>query len=171
MIRLFFLFLTAFVADNLVVLFLPIQPIYMHYSVIPNILLTSLVLFTFYDRNNKVYFITIILGLLYDICYADLVGLYLFVFSVVIFLVRRYVTNLMPVNLLSVIGLMSLAITIKEWLVYFIVETMKGTNLTFFEFATSLLVPTVLVNILIVGICYPIFKSQFRQYERELDRF
>ncbi len=171
MIRLFFVFLTAFVTDNLLVQFLPIQPIYEHYVAIPNVLLTSLVMFTFYDREHKIYGITAILALLYDICYADLIGLYVFVFIIIIIVIERFVVHLMPVNLLSMIGLVSLCIVGKEWLVYFMVETMKGTQLSFFEFVVDILIPTVLFNISVILLSYPIFKHQFRQYDKALDRF
>ena len=166
MTRLFFIFLTAFVMDNLIVYFLPIQPIYEYYIVIPNVLLTSLVLFCFYDRNDYILGIAAILGLMYDICYADLLGLYLFVFILVVYLVKRYMINLMPVNLLSILGLMNICIVIKEGIVYFIVQTLKGTNLMMSEFATTVLVPTLLVNLIIVTITYFVLKPQFRQVMR-----
>ena len=45
--RLIIAFITCFVLDNLLVIFLPIQPIVAHYMVIPNVFLICLSFFHF----------------------------------------------------------------------------------------------------------------------------
>ena len=77
MSRLIITFITFFVLDNLLVIFLPIQPIAAHYMVIPNVFLICLSFFTFYDKGVRPLIFALIFGLLYDICYTDLIGLYI----------------------------------------------------------------------------------------------
>ena len=57
MSRLIITFVTCFVLDNLLVIFLPIQPIVGHYMIIPNVFLICLALFTFYDKGIRPLFL------------------------------------------------------------------------------------------------------------------
>ena len=55
----------------------------------------------------------------------------------------------------------------EEWFVYFIVNTMKTTNMSFMIFIKFILIPTAIFNTLITIPLYPILKSQFRKYQRQ----
>lgn len=155
--------------DNLLVSFLPIQPMFGTYSAIPNVFLMCLSFFTFYDRSHKSLVFAVIFGILYDICYADLFGIYTCLFPIITILLQRFVSNIMPVNLLSMLALFSIVIVLEEWAVYFLVNTMMVTNVSGYAFFKLILFPTVLFNGLLVLILYPILKSQFRKYQKQLE--
>ena len=169
MVRVIVLFITCFVMDNLLVSFLPIQPMFGSYSAIPNVFLMCLCFFTFYDRGNKALVFAIIFGILYDICYADLFGIYTCLFQIITFLLQRFVSNSMPVNILSMLALFSIVIVIEEWAVYFLVNTMMVTNVSGYAFVKLILFPTLLFNSLVVLVLYPILKSQFGRYQKQLE--
>ena len=149
MVRVIVLFITCFVMDNLLVSFLPIQPMFGSYSAIPNVFLMCLCFFTFYDRGNKALVFAIIFGILYDICYADLFGIYTCLFPIITFLLQRFVSNSMPVNILSMLALFSIV---------------SG-----YAFVKLILFPTLLFNSLVVLVLYPILKSQFGRYQKQLE--
>ena len=55
----------------------------------------------------------------------------------------------------------------EEWIVYFIVNTMKTTNVVVNAFFKFILIPTAIFNGLITIPLYPILKTQFKKYQRE----
>ena len=167
MSRLIITFVTCFVLDNLLVIFLPIQTIVGHYMIIPNVFLICLALFTFYDKGIRPIIFACIFGLLYDICYTDLIGLYTCLFPIITFILLRFISQTMPVNLLSMMALVMGVVIFEEWFVYFIVNTMKTTNMSFMIFIKFILIPTAIFNTLITIPLYPILKSQFRKYQRQ----
>lgn len=167
MSRLIIIFVTCFVLDNLLVIFLPIQPIVGQYMIIPNVFLICLALFTFYNKGVLPIILAFLFGLLYDICYADLIGLYTCLFPIITFILLRFISQTMPVNLLSMMALVMGVVVLEEWLVYFIVNTMKTTNMSAMTFVKFILIPTAVFNMLITIPLYPILKSQFRKYQRQ----
>lgn len=169
MIRLVVLFITCFVLDNLLVIFLPIQPMFGQYMAIPCIFLISLCFFTFYDKSYRAIMIAVIFGILYDVCYADLIGLYTCLFPIITILVQRFIAGTMPVNILSMLGLMSVIIIFEQWVVYFLVNTMMITNMNTYFFIKLILIPTVLFNAVALIPLYPILKNQFQNYQRHLE--
>ena len=166
MIRLIMTFMTCFVLDNLLVIFLPIQPIFGAYMVIPNVFLICLSFFTFYDKGFRPLLIAFIFGVLYDICYADLIGLYTCLFPIITFILLRLVSQTMPVNILSMMALVMMVVIFEEWFIYFIVNTMKTTNMSLLTFIKMILIPTAIFNTIITIPIYPILKRQFKKYQR-----
>lgn len=168
MSRLIITFMTCFVLDNLLVIFLPIQPIAAHYMVIPNVFLICLSFFTFYDKGVRPLIFALIFGLLYDICYTDLIGLYTCLFPIITILLVRFISQIMPINILAMIALVIGVVVFEEWIVYFIVNTMETTNVSLIAFIKFILIPTAIFNGLITIPLYPILKTQFKKYQREI---
>lgn len=168
MSRLIFTFMTCFVMDNLLVSFLPIHPIVGYYRAIPNVFLICLSFFTFYDRGIRPYILAFIFGFLYDVCYTDLIGLYTCLFPIITFIMVRFVSQMMPINLLSVMAMVAVLVIGEESIVYFMVNTMKTTNMSTFVFIKYILIPTVFFNVLVTVILYPILKRQFRAYQKNV---
>ncbi|MDE5977315.1 MAG: rod shape-determining protein MreD, partial [Turicibacter sp.] len=149
MSRLIITFITCFVLDNLLVIFLPIQPVIGQYVMIPNVFLICLALFTFYDKGKCPMIFAIIFGLLYDICYADVLGLYICLFPIITFILIRFISPLMPVNILAMIALVLGLVIFEEGSVYFIVNTMVTTNMSTMIFVKFILIPTAIFNMLL----------------------
>ena len=166
MIRLLLVFITFFFLDNLLVLMLPIQPIVTHYQVIPNLFLTCLVMFVFFEKSNRPYYLAIIFGILYDIFYAGIFGLYPILFTAAVFTVKRFFVGTTPINLFSMLSLLLGVMAATEWIVYFLVLTMTDLRMTFMHFAQFVLFPTLLFNTVFIFVAYPILISQFRKYKK-----
>ena len=93
MSRFIIAFITCFVLDNLLVIFLPIQPIVASLYGYSKCFFNLLIFFTFYDKGLNPLYFCIIFGLLYDICYTDLIGIYTCLFPIITFLIQIYFAN------------------------------------------------------------------------------
>lgn len=170
MIRLLIVFITFFYLDSLLVLFFPLQPVVGQYEVIPNLFLTCLVIFTFFDREKRPLFLAGIFGLLYDIFYAGLLGLYPVLFLAAVFITRRFFVGKTPVNFVSILSLLMGIIAAKEWIIYFLVLTLTGLRMSFMHFVQFLLFPTLLFNALFLLLAYPVLVNQFEKYKKNQSR-
>ena len=166
MSRLIITFVTCFVMDNLLVSFLPIDPIVSYYRAIPNVFLICLAFFTFYDKGIRPFIFAFIFGFLYDVCYADLIGLYTCLFPILTFIMVRFVSQTMPINLLSMMAMVAILVMGEESIVYFIVNTMKATNMSTWTFIKYILIPTAFFNMLVTIVLYPMLKFQFKIYQK-----
>ena len=165
MIRLILIFFTFFTLDNLLVLFLPLQPLIGMYHVIPNAFLTCLCLFVFFDKGRKSYVLAVVFGLLYDVYYAGTLGLYLCLFPIIVFGLRRIFTHSTPINFFSMAALMTGVIFFEEWIVYFMVLTVTPVNMSFIHFFQYILIPTLIFNALFMIAAYPVLISNFKKLE------
>lgn len=168
MSRLIITLITCFVLDNLLVIFLPIQPIVSHYMVIPNVFLICLSFFSFYDKGYRPLIFSLIFGLLYDICYTDLIGLYTCLFPIITIILLRFISQIMPINILAMMALVIGVVIFEEWIVYFIVNTMETTNVSLMTFLKFILIPTAIFNGILTIPLYPILKTQFKKYQSEI---
>ena len=183
MIKLIFIFINFFILDNLLVIFLPIQPLAGNYAIIPNAFLTCLCLFTLYDRGtkydqgiksfdskgNKSYIFALVFGILYDIFYAGVFGLYTCLFLIIVYILRRFFVASIPINILSMIAMMSGVIIFEEWVVFFIVSTVIDVHQTFFQFIQYLLFPSLFFNAILMLFIYPFLSIAFKKYQQKLD--
>lgn len=153
--------------DNFLVLLLPIQPLVGQYQVVPNVFLTCLAMFVFFDKGNKPYWLALAFGLLYDIFYAGLLGLYPVLFVGTVFILRKYFVGITPINLFSMIFLMWGVIAVNQWVIYFLVLTMTASRMGFMHFVQYLLFPALLFNGIFMLATYPFLVSQFRKYKKK----
>lgn len=157
--------------DNLLVLLLPIQPLVGQYHVIPNVFLTCLVIFVFFERTHdrRPYYLAIVFGILYDVFYAGVIGLYPVLFVGCVFIVRHFFVGRTPINLFSMMALMFGMIAATQWIVYFLVLTMTESRMAFMHFFQYLLFPTLIFNGLFMFATYPFLTAQFRKYKKKYE--
>ena len=55
-------------------------------------------------------------------------------------------------------ALVMMVVIFEEWFIYFIVNTMKTTNMTLLTFIKMILIPTAIFNTIITIPIYPILK-------------
>jgi len=176
MIRLILIFTTFFILDNLLVIFLPIQPLVGQYFIIPNAFLCCLCLFTFYDRGvkydhgiksvdyhgNKAFVFAFIFGVLYDVFYLGSFGIHTCLFIIIVFLLRKFLVPSIPINLLSMIALTSGIIIFEESVVFFFATTILNLNYNFTQFIQYALFPSLFFNAIFMIFAYPILTRQFK---------
>lgn len=99
-----------------------------------------------------------IFGLLYDIVYTEVLGVYLFLFTLVVYLIswasRILQTNIFVISLLSLIGIFAL-----EFCVYGVNLVIGTTTISIERFLQIRILPTLLINsIFILVFAFPFKK-------------
>src|SRR5699024_9116408 len=118
----------------------------------------------FYDEESThasiIY--SAIFGLLIDIVYTDILGVYMFSYAVGIYIVyvlkKLLHTNFFVTFILTIVG-----ISISEILISIIYSVICITYLNFDEYVMYRLIPTILSNVIFVIILYPLAKRHLMQ--------
>jgi len=124
----------------------------------------------YYDTENTYHGVIFaaIFGLLIDIVYTNILGVYMFAYFVSIYLIfimgRSIRVNLLGAILLGIVGL-----TIVDFIIYFIYYFIGVTYIAIDDYAYYRLLPTILANIIFLIILYPLlYKRLARWQERQL---
>lgn len=124
----------------------------------------------FYDVKSTYHGViyAAIFGLLVDIVYTDILGVYMFAYFITVYIVflmgRSLKVNLVGTILLGIVG-----IVLADALIYFIYYFISITTIPIEDYAYYRLLPTVLANIIFLIILYPIVnKRLLRWQEKEL---
>lgn len=122
----------------------------------------------FYDQEDTYYAILygIIFGLLVDVVYTGVLGIYMFSYAFVIYIIhelKRIVhTNFYMVTILGIIG-----ISAADLLIYMI-YTMTGlAGMSWGSYLLFRLLPTVLANLIFLIILYPIIVKRLINWKNE----
>lgn len=114
----------------------------------------------FYDEENT-YFsgvYALIFGLLIDIAYTDVLGVYMFSYALVIYIInvlsKYYKGNFYMTLLIGIIG-----ISLTDALIHLIYMTIDKTNLNWNAYLNVRLIPTLLINSIFLIVIYPLFRK------------
>lgn len=122
----------------------------------------------YFDTEKTYHGVTMaaIFGLLIDIVYTDILGVYMFAYFVsiyIIFLLGRTIRINLPGSiLLGVIG-----ITMADAIIYLIYSFINVTQLRIEEYAYYRLLPTILANVIFLIILYPIFNKRLLRWREK----
>ncbi|SEO36083.1 rod shape-determining protein MreD [Amphibacillus marinus] len=121
-----------------------------------------LVLFTlFYDLEHTYYslFFAILSGVLIDIVYTSVVGVYMFSYAITIYFVHG-MRKLLHANFFVALLLTVVGIAMADYVLYFIYLFTGFTNIEALDYFYYRMLPTVLINTLIFLLFYLIFKRK-----------
>lgn len=130
-------------------LFSPISYGNMLLTLVPRFVIVALVFIAVYGRKKDAVIYGIVFGLLYDIYYIDIIGLYAFLYPV-ISLIAAGIIYLIHRHIVTVAILALLLIALLELLSYGFVSFISITTIGFAEFLTMRLMPTMIANSLFV---------------------
>lgn len=120
----------------------------------------------FYDREGTYYSViyAAVFGLLIDLVYTDILGVYMFSYALIIYLLHELKKalhgNIMVAILLGVIGLASVDLLIHT--IYFVIGISKVMWSTYFVYR---LIPTVLANLLFLIPAYPLMAMRLKKWQ------
>ncbi|KKI92306.1 rod shape-determining protein MreD [Bacillus sp. SA1-12] len=121
------------------------------------VLITCLFLTVYLNRTHGMIF-GLVFGLLYDIVYIEIIGIYLFAYAILAYLVSKAM-KILHGNALIVLFLTILSIAILEFYVYGINYLIGSTKMTLYNFTTLRLLPTLALNsIVAILLIYPMKK-------------
>ncbi|KAB2334076.1 rod shape-determining protein MreD [Bacillus mesophilum] len=158
-----FLFLFLFVFESIFVQYLPTEMFGSDRITVPRFLIISILFLTVFSSRKYGIIYGVIFGLLFDIVYTGVIGIYLFSFPILAYLMSKLMrilqTNIVMVSLASL-----LLIVLLEIGVYEINVVINQTDLSFADFASLRLLPTVVLNSAFIIIAsYPL-KRHFEKF-------
>ncbi|MGG3469263.1 rod shape-determining protein MreD [Neobacillus pocheonensis] len=161
------LFLFLFLAESLFVQFFPGDLFGGNRIIVPHFLFVALVFLTIFIGKKQGIIYAAIFGLIFDIVYVEIIGIYLFLFPFICYLVSKIMhimqTNIIIAFLVSLFGVALLEIGVYE--MNFLIHV---TSLDFMGFLNLRFYPTLLLNAIFVLIFgYPL-KRRFEKYAEAL---
>lgn len=149
--------------------FLPAKIVSGNLYFIPHwVFLFLLLIAIFYDKENTGYAIiyAILFGLLIDIVYTGVLGVYMFSYALVIYFVhelRRVVlTNFYVVTILSIVMMI-----LVELCIYLIYSVIGIADLAWMDYLIYRLFPTVTANIVFLLVFYPLSRKFLTKWSEE----
>lgn len=115
----------------------------------------------FYDRSKALLY-AIIFGLLFDIVYTDIIGVYMFSFPLIVYVISLSM-KVLHRNLLVVFFVVLVGISLLEGFVFGILYLVNAANLDWNQFLYDRLFPTLVLNgVFLIVIYYPMKKFLLR---------
>lgn len=152
------LFLLFFIAESICVELMPEKVFGEPYLIVPRFLMVALIFLTVYGPRKYGLLYSFFAGLLFDIVYTEIIGIYLFMFPVVSYIISKLMkilqTNIIIVSFVSLVGVLLLELGVYE--MYFLIHR---TNMHFSTFLSLRLLPTIIFNFAFIVIAaYPLKK-------------
>ncbi len=119
------------------------------YTLVPRFVIVYLIFIAIYYNRRRAIICGIVFGLLYDMFYIDIIGLYAFLYPLICYIAAvliRYVYR----HILTVMLLTLVLIALLEMLSYGFASVIGLTTIGLDEFMTSRLVPTMVANAVFV---------------------
>lgn len=126
---------------------------------IPRMTVIFIAFLTIYGSRKTAFMYAFILGLLYDVAYTEILGVYTFAFPVAAYVISK-IMKILQSNLL-ISGLITLLfIAVIEAAVYQLNILLGFTSVDFRDFSMLRLVPTLLLNLVFIVItAYPLRRT------------
>src|SRR5690606_16405747 len=115
---------------------------------VPRLLLIAILFFTIFGDVKQGILTGFIMGLLFDVVYTGILGIYLVLFPLIAFLVSK-IMKALQANAVILTFVSLVAITLLEFAVYEMNYLIKITNMEFSAFLEKRLLPTLILNLLV----------------------
>lgn len=122
----------------------------------------------FYDRENTYFAILYgaIFGLLIDIVYTDVLGIYMFSYAMVSYAIRL-LKKLFHENFYVLMCLGLVGICLADLAIYAIYFVIGITNMIWNEYYFYRLLPTALANLIFLIVLYPLFGKRLMKWRSD----
>nr|WP_239094148.1 rod shape-determining protein MreD [Bacillus sp. B15-48] len=161
------LLLFLFVFEGLFTQLFPADLFNGHFIFVPRFLIIALFFLSIYGDSKHGILYGFLFGLLFDIVYTEIIGIYLFLFPLVITIFLN-VMKIIQTNIILVSFASILCIALLEMSVYVLNLLIHITNISFSAFLDMRLIPTLILNVIFVLLtAYPI-KRQSEKYAETL---
>jgi rod shape-determining protein MreD len=164
----FILFLFV-VLEGVALELLPSKLVMGNLLIVPHWVLVFLVfLAVFYDYENTYFSVLygIIFGLLIDVVYTGVLGVYMFSYAIVIYIVHG-LKKMLHGNIYVTLLLGFIGVALADSLIHFIFKMVGLTDTVWTDYFTHRLLPTVILNLVFLLILYPIFVKRLTTWGRE----
>lgn len=153
-----FVMIFVFVLESIISDLVPIPFLSEQQTAVPRVLVLAIVLLAAYGSMKLAMLYGFIFGLLFDIVYTEVIGIYAFAFPVLAYFVFQAL-RVLHKNAIILIFLTELAIALLEFFVYGIYFLIGVTNMPLYSFTNGRLLPTLALNfVLACLLIYPLKK-------------
>ncbi|RLL47962.1 rod shape-determining protein MreD [Oceanobacillus piezotolerans] len=156
-----FLFLIL-VLEGVATFFLPADLIMGELLIVPHWLLAGLVFVVLYYDSENTYFAlmyAVIFGLLFDMIYTSILGVYMFSYATVIYIIHL-LKKMLHINFFSMILFHIIGIGAGDLLIYFVYNITDLVDMAWNDYLLDRLLPTIGLNLIFVLVIYPFLKKQ-----------
>ncbi|WP_085991783.1 rod shape-determining protein MreD [Oceanobacillus senegalensis] len=165
-----FLFLFL-ILEGIAIQFLPSNFLLRDSLMVPHWILILLIFISvFFDRTHTYYALlyAVIFGLLVDIVYTGILGVYMFSYALVIYIIhvlKKFLQgNFFVTFLFSILGLI-----LSDYVITFIYNLVGIIEVNWDNYWLNRLVPTVTLNLAFFLIFYPILSKRLYKWGREMN--
>lgn len=163
------LFIFIFIFESIFVQSLPVQIFNGERILAPRFLMISILFLTMYGDRNQGIIYGFSFGLLFDVVYTEIIGIYLFLFPLIAYIcskiMRLLQTNIVVVSIVSLLG-----VTLLELGVYEMNFLINKTDMSFSFYSQFRLLPTIILNLtFVILFSYPL-KRLFEKYAEHLNK-
>ena len=156
-----------FIFESVFLELLPTDPFGKNWIFVPCFLLITILFFSVYGNRNVGVIYGFVFGLLFDIVYTEILGIYFFTFPFIIYifnkLMKIFHSNIVVVSVMNL-----LAVSALEMIVYQMIKVINLTTIDFASFLHLRLLPSLGLNLIfIIIVAYP-YKRLFEKYAAEL---
>ncbi|WP_017755955.1 rod shape-determining protein MreD [Calidifontibacillus oryziterrae] len=153
-----FLLFLAFISESIFVEFVPIEAFNIERIFVPRFVMIMLMLLSFFYERNLTVLYGVIFGLMFDIVYTDIIGVYMFSFAIVVYVIS-YSMKVLHRNILVILLVSLVGLCFFESLVYGLYKLINIANLEWTAFVNNRLFPTLVLNgFFLIIIYYPMRK-------------
>ena len=157
------------ILEGLAIDLLPKEIVLSEYLIIAHWVLAFLVYIAIYYDTESTYYSVVyafIFGLLIDIVYTGILGVYMFSYGIVIYIVRG-LQKLLQRNLFVLLLLSIGTFIMADLLIYIMYYVVGITEMMWKDYLVNRLIPTIFANLLFILILFPIFKKSIVRWSRE----
>lgn len=124
----------------------------------PLFVITFIIFVTVFGNERESMIIAIVFGLLYDIVYGRVLGVYTFGILGIVYLIKWFIQYYHPTFILYLL-IEAAGIIIFEVFSYGILSLFQLVNIPFSFVLSNILIPTILFNLVFASIYYLLFKN------------
>ncbi|KQL53403.1 rod shape-determining protein MreD [Heyndrickxia shackletonii] len=159
----------CFILESLYVEFFPSGIFGINKIFVPHFLLIVLIVMGIYYVRNRTILYAFIFGLLFDAFYTGILGVYLFVFPLIVYITSSLM-KVLQANLFVAAIVMLVDVAIAEFIVYGLNILILKTTMSAIDFINVRLIPTLILNLVFyIIIFYPLRKCLVRLKKEVLD--
>ncbi|WP_171038030.1 rod shape-determining protein MreD [Aquibacillus sediminis] len=150
--------LLLLVIEGVALDFLPQRIFSEQWIIIPHWLLVFLLMIAvFYDFENTYFSVlyAIIFGMLIDIVYTNVLGVYMFSYALVVYIIHG-MKKLLHLNLFVVLLYTVIGISLADFFIFTVYLFIGADSISWEAYASTRLLPTLIANGLFLFLIYPI---------------
>ncbi|MDF1506872.1 rod shape-determining protein MreD [Robertmurraya sp. DFI.2.37] len=161
------LFIFFFILESIFVQSLPAEMFNSERILVPRFLMIAIIFLTLYGNRNHGLIYALVFGLLFDVVYTEIIGIYLFLFPLIAYLTSK-VMRLLQANIVVISVVSLLGVALLELCVYELTFLINKTDMVFSMFVDLRWLPTLILNLaFIIIFAYPL-KRHFEKYALSL---